>query len=490
MSERLQQLICYALVAVVSTVLFIMDRDRPDRPYWDENYYVTSAQRYLESTAQFASHPPLGLMLIAAGEKFTGTNAGLDSTSLTARLQVRGEDLPLGFSFSGLRLMPAIFAAASAMLFLGLMMALTQRPFIALALSALYLYENAFMAHLSAAHLDAFQIFFLLTAIWCVLSSVRRNRLQDPWLDFAFGLSLGLAVMVKANAVVFAVMGLWLVGRRWRRARIEGRQRCLGRASTSLALMLSGVMIASAGVLALHAANSWKFPDLNSDAGKRHAAYFSAAHTDYLRQSSGLNPRVLFHIGNDYLRFMASDLAGVPKGKKEDSAVLLWPLHDKPLSYRWDSNGAETRYVQLAGNLVNWSAGLLALLTGAASVVIRRFSQRHGLRCEQDAALLEVLLLTYVVYMAVHAWLGTQRIMYLYHYFPALLLTYLMVPLAFAAPVKARGHCLVLGHVAALGFAASSVAMSAFIWPINRHEALSHEDCHKRNLTIELVKCR
>src|SRR5262245_24746031 len=56
------------LVAVRAAITFLVGLDQPAGAFWDESYYITAAQRYRDHTAQFASHPPLGLMLIAAGD--------------------------------------------------------------------------------------------------------------------------------------------------------------------------------------------------------------------------------------------------------------------------------------------------------------------------------------------------------------------------------------------------------------------------------------
>ena len=56
------------LVALIASVNFLVGLGEPRGAIWDESYYLTSTQRYLDGVAQFASHPPLGLMLIAAGD--------------------------------------------------------------------------------------------------------------------------------------------------------------------------------------------------------------------------------------------------------------------------------------------------------------------------------------------------------------------------------------------------------------------------------------
>src|SRR5216110_3373104 len=60
--------ICYAIVLAIAFCVFVVNRADPPHIFWDENYHVTSAQRYIDGLVQLEPHPPLGLMLIAAGE--------------------------------------------------------------------------------------------------------------------------------------------------------------------------------------------------------------------------------------------------------------------------------------------------------------------------------------------------------------------------------------------------------------------------------------
>jgi hypothetical protein len=61
-------------------------------------------------------------LLIAAGEKLTDANRGIDKRILVTKKQIAGDDLPKGFSFQGMRLMPLLFALLGALAFYGLML--------------------------------------------------------------------------------------------------------------------------------------------------------------------------------------------------------------------------------------------------------------------------------------------------------------------------------------------------------------------------------
>jgi dolichyl-phosphate-mannose--protein O-mannosyl transferase len=67
LNRRLLTSLCYTLVFAIAYICFVASRANPPYIFWDENYHVTSAERYLEGVAHFEPHPPLGLMLIAVG---------------------------------------------------------------------------------------------------------------------------------------------------------------------------------------------------------------------------------------------------------------------------------------------------------------------------------------------------------------------------------------------------------------------------------------
>src|SRR5882757_8465369 len=98
------------LVVVLATMNFLVGIGQPAHAIWDERYYLTAAQRYEEGTAQFASHPPLGLILIAAGDALLHPNHGTDTRAIGWDKQVAGERLPEHYSFAGVRLMSGVFA--------------------------------------------------------------------------------------------------------------------------------------------------------------------------------------------------------------------------------------------------------------------------------------------------------------------------------------------------------------------------------------------
>ncbi|MGB6451827.1 MAG: phospholipid carrier-dependent glycosyltransferase [Steroidobacteraceae bacterium] len=488
--RRLAVAAAAALVVLAASVNFLAGLGRPAHPIWDESYYLTSIERYEEGIAQFASHPPLGLALLAAGDMLLHPNRGIDTRRVGWDKQIAGDLIPPDYSFAGVRLVSGVFAVLGAVLFFALMLVLTRSTLAALALASLYVFQNAFIVQFRAAELDAFQIAFVLAALLCFAVSTQRGRRSSPLLELTFGVAFGLAVMVKVNAAVLAPLGAMLVVRRiamgWRSA---PRGPLLLTAGRDSAIMVAGCLAAVTAVFTLHFALNRVPPDAHSPAGRKDLRFISSPYAAYLDHERPLSPAVVWGAARDYSRFMAADFKGVPRSDPNGSAPLEWPLGWGTINYRWDSTGRETAYVQLVGNPVGWLLGLAGLIASLALIALPRPGGRPAAHPERRALTI-MLLLQYLVFMAVHLYLGTYRVMYLYHYFIGLLLTLCLVPLAAAEagerwPVLRTRRTVLLGAMCALlgaGF--------LFYAPLTFHWYLTHGQCEWRNVLQKVVSCQ
>ncbi len=569
------------VVAVVASINFLANLGYPPYPIWDESYYLTAVARYEERIAQFASHPPLGLQLITAGDVLLHPNRGLDTRRIGWDKKIAGEQLPKGYSFAGVRLMPGVFGALGAVLFFALMYVLTQSVLVALAFANLYVFDNAFIVHFRAAQLDPFQIAFVIGALLAFAVSARRGARSSSGVDFLLGLWCGLAAMVKLNAAVLGLLGVMLIVRRiglgWR---TSPRALLLAAAARDGMVMVGGCFAAIAVIATLHVVLNPLPPNPASPAGRKDLRYITPTYAAYLHHERPLSPAVVLDASADYLRFMFDDLKGVPRTDPNGSKPYVWPFHRGTINYRWDSTNGRTAYVQLAGNPVGWSIGLAALLGSLVLVVcwswraVRRViasdrgraapskpsesskkprsggrprapaaaprngrapasrresvaaasATRHAAAATQAAhpwprpaaasmpgltnlpgraaaaiaapasdparrAILVMLLAQYVFYMAVHAYIGVERVMYLYHYFIALVISYCLVPLVFAEAAD-RWPALRARQVPIL---ATMVVLlwAAFIFyaPLTYHWYLTVEQCEWRNVLQHVVNC-
>jgi dolichyl-phosphate-mannose--protein O-mannosyl transferase len=478
------------LVIALATMNFLVGIDQPPYPIWDETYYLTAAQRYEDGTAQFATHPPLGLMLIAGGDALLHPNRGTDTLAIGWTKQVAGGHLPEHYSFAGVRLMSGVFAVLGAVLFFAVMLALTRSVLVALLFSNLYVFENAFIVHFRAAHLDAFQLAFALAALLCFVVSVRRGQRSSPWLEFALGAACGLAIMVKLNAVLWTLLGLMLILRRigmgWHCA---PRTRLLLTALRDSTVMASGCLVAIVAVWTIHVAVTPHLPPPGSPAGAKDEAFMSHTYRAYLEGTRHLSPMVVLAAAQDYTRFMLADLKGVPKNDQYGSQPMEWPLHIRAINYRWDSEGVHTAYVQLVGNLWGWLMAGIALIATVGLLILQWWRPCPSSSPERRA-LMVMLLLQYLVFMTAHVYLGTMRVMYLYHYFLALVLGFCLVPLVLAEAAE-RWRALRTWQESELAVITVLLLVSfAFYSPLTFHRPLTHAQCEWRNIVQHIVDCR
>jgi dolichyl-phosphate-mannose-protein mannosyltransferase len=548
-AQRLGFFPAAVVVALVASINFLANLGYPPYPIWDESYYLTAVARYEERIAQFASHPPLGLQLITAGDLLLHPNSRFDAKPIGWDKKIAGDQLPKGYSFAGVRLMPGIFGVLGALAFFALMYVLTQSVLGALAFSNLYVFGNALIVHFRAAQLDPFQIAFVLATLLCFAVSARRAGRSSPGIDSLYGLSCGFACMAKLNASVLAFLGLMLIARRigigWRT--VPRLKLLLAGARDGLA-MAAGCLAAIALVMTLHVALNPVPPVASSPAGEKDLGFVTPVYAAYLHRERRLSPAVVLDASRDYLRFTFADLAGVPRTDPNGSKPLVWPLMRGTINYRWDSDGERTAYVQFAGNPVGWLLGLAALIASGGLIVawvwqalrraagrgtaqgaaggrgrpeplvaprgrrgagrarrasdLRRADARtaaaSGTAAEQLSrspsdparrALIVMLLAQWLLYMAVHAYIGIERVMYLYHYLIALMISYCLVPLVFAEAME-RWPALRARQVQVLaGMAVLLWAGFIFYAPLTFHWYLTFGECQWRNVLQHVVAC-
>lgn len=486
--------LCMLLVLILGLVMYFAGRAEPTHAFWDENYHVTSAQRYLDGIGQLEPHPPLGIMLVALGEKLSGSNAGLDTSRLLTDKYINGDDIPAGFSFAGMRLMPSLFGALGALLFFGLMLELTGSRLLALCFSSLYLFENAWIVHFRAVHLDSFQMFFCIATLWMFVRMWKQESAL-AWHQYAgMAVLCGLGIMIKVNAALLLALFPLIYfkdgGTRTLGLDLVAQLRHFGLKAGASIVALLLVVAATFGVHALvgHEASG------AGSSGDTDREFMSQTYKDYLAHQRSLGPSTLLAITNDYFKFMDHDHKGVPKldvckPGENGSHPLHWPIHDKTINYRWDSANGLTRYVQLVGNQVSWYLGLAAVLLSFLTIANRRlFGIDTG--SGRSYALIEVFTGIYLLFMLLHLYLGAQRVMYLYHYFIGLLVSYLLLVLNWQNLCEFHKLGTGVRRLSALLMAVAIIASGLFFLPLSNHWPLSKAQCERRNVFSEIVSCQ
>jgi dolichyl-phosphate-mannose-protein mannosyltransferase len=180
--------------------------------------------------------------------------------------------------------------------------------------------------------------------------------------------------------------------------------------------MAAGFLAAVIVVFCAHVAISSCPPALDAPAGRADAAFVSPAYRDFLTGRRPLSPAVVLAATTTIGGSWPPTWPRAPR-RPQWLQSLTWPLHAGAINYRWDSDGQTTRYLQLAGNRVGWAIGLLGLVAGAGLTAFGGWTSP----ARRDLAWM--LLACHAGFMLLHGLLGLHRVMYLYHYFPGLLLS-------------------------------------------------------------------
>ncbi len=475
-----------ALVLALACFNFLRDLNNPNHAFWDESYYLTTTQRYIEHKAQYASHPPLGFMFMYAGTQAVGRNDHVDTHLLGDVKKIDSRVLAKGYDFTGIRIPAALFAVLSCMLFYLIMLKLSNEAFDAFVFTLLFVFENAFIVHFRAAHLDSYQMTFTLGSILVWLHTFAREP-KRPLLTYAaFGLLCGLSFMVKVNSlVVLSLGGFSLLRMLWMDRTRETLLRVLARGSAIGATFIAVVV----AIFCLHTVLNPMSPDPNTEAGKRDLLYMSPAYKAWLNHTAPLTPTVFIDSAKGYYDYMKHDFDYEVKAEKNGSQPIEWPFMSRTINYRWDFDGKRTAYVQMVGNPVNWGLGIIAIV-GAAVLILRRRSWKDTDLDGRDMDLLEVLFAMYIIFWWFHIYLGTQRVMYIYHYFIGLALSFFLVPLVFK--LTARRIPLVAKHRFSILCGISMLIAAGFLFfsPLTYHYYLTRSECEMRNMPVTTVICQ
>jgi dolichyl-phosphate-mannose-protein mannosyltransferase len=403
------------LVTLVALCTIGYQYTSPEYLYWDENYHIASAQKYLHGVFFMEPHPPLGKLLIAAGEALVDANT--DDASFAAT--DHGKTVPQGFSFAGYRLFPVICAVLAVPLFFIFLVRLSGHSGASFILSLALALDNAFVVHNRAAMLDGIQLFFIFGTLAGAISIYRRvERGASPgYLSYLTGIALGAALATKATSLIVLPFVAVLIVPLW-----QQWLRLLKVWSLIATSALAAYLLSWHGHIVLGTRIEPELPD--------RGFYQSSEETKRLiTDGEATSLRAFWPLLRDNVKFLSHYERGVPKlnlcnQSENGSTPLLWPIGGRTINYRWDKKDGATRYTYLVVNPVVWALGLLSLIASAALWIASILG-----RCELSREwkiLAGALLCMWCGYMAVMV--SLDRVMYLYHY---------LIPLTFTLALGA-----------------------------------------------------
>lgn len=489
--KRWHVLFLFGFVLIISYLTYFHRYTFPQAPFWDENYYITDAQREMDGMFYMQIHPPLGKLLIAWGEQLT--NANPDRTQFVST-EHAGE-FPKDFSFAGYRLFPVMLSWLGAPLLFLIFLFITRNPLMSTFLSFLYVYDNALIVHNRGAMLDGPMVFFLILTILAFFLVLRsrgkRRELIASSLLFGAAVALGLTTKFQ-NAIMFILVPFLL----WKLWPAKGQKTDTASLLHFLWASTLGFLVCFVGVWQIHFSHMVKInPDLNNS-GYYQASDQYKAILAYGKQGSLLSFPVMLR---DSLQYVGEYNKGIPKldlckPDENGSPWFLWPVGATAINYRWETpDGQSFLYLYLVSNPVVWFTGLIAVILSVVFLCAPLFSSARMLPQSENRFLIATFTTLYVCYMITMA--SMDRVLFLYSYFPPLIFSFVLVALIVMELQSVWKWKLTEEHrVIGLGVLAALIFIShQFFRPLTYYEPLTDDQIKRRQLLpiwqIHCVNC-
>lgn len=454
----------YAIaVLIIAFATYMFNYYNPAAVFWDENYHIASAQKYIAGVMYMEPHPPLGKLFIALGEWIVHPNDGLDLTYFTQTDYIKS--FPHGYSWAGVRLFPALFGMGGSVLFFLILYRISKHAELSFLFTAFYLFENAFILQSRSAMLESTQIFFMFATVLYFLWILDKERVGYRHY-FGFGLFMGLSLMVKANGLILILLfpALFLYRVKWD----HGRLKALKRFVLDGMVVVAGMAVVTVVVFSIHFSLGKKVSHNHYTA--------SPAYMKIIKEGETSNPLNFPVMMRDNFNYMKNYSKGVPrynpcKKGENGSLATTWPFINKTINYRWGKQDGKVSYLYLMGNPVIWFGVVLAVILGTA-LMLARFVFGLPVTDRRLFFLTGTFLAIYWSYMI--TMFNIERVMYLYHYLiPLFIGTFIFFTLfvyLFKSSIERNSKLLMFGVML---FAAEIVYTYWFFGPFTYYKPLS-----------------
>jgi len=481
-SKKRNILIFYsAIVLAVSYFTYFKNYDYPPSVFWDENYHIASAQKYLTGVMFMETHPPLGKLFVALGEYLIHPNDNIAKSELHKFTQTDYiKDFPAGYSFAGMRFFSALFAWLSAIVFFYILYFISKNPHTSLLFSSLYIFENALITHSRAAMLEGSHLFFILLAILYFVYLVQKLSKKTLLNYFVLGILVGFAVSIKATGAITAFLFpfLFFLDYKYQGSTLISKTVL----DVSKKMIIKGLFFAagSAAIFSLIWYVHFSLGKFAAD-GKFYKA--SEEYKEIMAKGLASDPKYFPTMLKDNLAYMANYNNGVPKldvckPDENGSYPLAWLVGDKSINYRWEKSGDGVRYMYLQANPITWFLGLAGIILSLI-LIIGRIVFKNPVKNKNLFYFITTFAALYVIYMAIM--LRIERVMYLYHYFIPLLFSFILAFLVFnyifEEKIAAKSKKLYIGLIIMVVIIAGTYK---FFSPLSYYQPLTTEQFEKR----------
>lgn len=369
---------------------------RPNATVFDEVHFGKFISAYFTHQYYFDIHPPLGKLILAAWGWLWGFQPGFSFANI-------GDAYP-DHLYLALRFLPTLAGALLPLIIYGLARQLRMSRGAALLAGILVALDNALLVQSRFILLDSFLLLFGFTGLYCYF---RWRSGGTRWLLAAAGILGGAAVGIKWTGATFlGLMGALEFIRLWQ----EHNRVAVRRLWPLFLALVVAPLIVYIGAFFIHFAlltrsgtgDAFMSARFQHDlAGSQFAADTTLTSLSPLEKTLQLNAEMY----RSNQRLTASHPYASP--------WFTWPFMDRSIYY-WVSGHAR---IYLLGNPAVWWLSTVAVLVILSNIVLTRPKNTPR----------EMFILMGAWLVNLLPFIGITRVMFLYHYFPALIWAILMI---------------------------------------------------------------
>jgi len=476
-SKKSVKLVLCLIVFAVSYFTYFKNYENPNAPFWDENYHIASAHKYLNGVMFMESHPPLGKLFIALGEYILKPNEQLDTSSFDHTDFLKNDDIPEGYSWQGVRFFPALFGCLSAVVFFLILVEISGNYLTAFSFSSLYIFENSLVLQSRSAMLDSAQIFFMFLVILHFFVLINRKSVRSCQY-LILGLLAGLSISVKVNSAILVLLFpfLFFLKENFKATNAKEMFSNIKNLMIKGALFSLGILFVFSSVFYIHFIIGKRIID-----NRVYGA--SEKYQDMVRSGEAYLPSNFPQMLAENLIYSKTYEENVPaydgcNPEENGSLPLGWPFGNSSINYRWAKTAETARYLYFQGNPAIWASGLLGVILSFA-LILSVSIFKLPIKNKRLFSLILIFSALYAIYMT--TMYNITRVMYLYHYLIPLIFSLLMFYMLFHYIFEDRIKNEDVRLLRAMAiFVAIAVVVFLFFAPFTYYMPLTPHEFHLR----------
>lgn len=422
---QLKKLVLIGILLLGFVTRFLPYPTQPtDSTAWDEAYFIPQTESYIMGRYFFDPHPPFARMFMVWGTLMFNPDAKkkIDVNELVDHKDGYKSKLNL----EGVRFFPKLFGSlVPALVFLVMLELLffiykkysDMHIFYALFTSSMALFENTFILESRIAVMTQILLCMMLATVYAVLRYVnikKTTTIIQLCMPITIGTLFAGAFGTKwlAASLIPFIVGFifykYFQGKQFQLSLIK-------KAMTDIITIFSVAFICYTLLYVWHFSQFHYYTEKADEAGEKYA--------NDLKNGTHNTSFVEKFITAYKLKLKYEENVPVLDYAKDDengSYWINWPIMARTISYFWTTPGNGTyAFAYLIGNPVIWLLGFIGVIS-LSSIIISKLITGNGSMHTADILLLVFYYANWLPFAFI------ERVMYLYHYIPALMVSMLL----------------------------------------------------------------